>query len=198
MNNAVAIRLIQFGIVAGLATGVLYPVLLLVPVLWISLVAAAFLGPAIGVGSLGLRQLIDLPDRSAMASIAAIINVTAGALLTAMLLVQLAVRQIGTGTDPQLIGVWLGLDVAWDIYIGIGTILFAASMLRHARFGWPFALPGLALGLLVIVLNLVVFPTPPAEAGSVDIGPFVGLWYLAATIQAWRSLGWARQQLRGA
>lgn len=58
-----------------------------------------------------------------------------------------------------------------------------------------FAVPGLSLGLLVIVLNLLPFPIPPAEAGSFDIGPFVGLWYLAATIQAWRSLPWVRQQL---
>ena len=58
-----------------------------------------------------------------------------------------------------------------------------------------FAAPGLVLGALVVVLNILSFPTPPAEVGSVDVGPVLGLWYLAATVQAWRSLGWARETL---
>ena len=95
-------------------------------------------------------------------------------------------------------GVWLGLDVAWDVYIGLGTLAFSWSMLHHPRFGWPFSASGFLLGLLVIVLNLIPFPVPPAEAGSFDIGPFVGLWYLATTIQAWRSLPWALQGCRPA
>lgn len=191
------IRMIQAGIIGGLAAGVLYPVLLFVPVLSIAIAAAAFLGPAIGIGSIGLRQLIVLRQRSVMATLGAVTNVVAGALLTAMLFVQLAARNLVTDSpmDPHLVGVWLGLDVAWDVYIGLGTLLFAGAMVRHARFGWLFAAPGLALGALVIVLNLATFPTPPAEAGSFDIGPFVGLWYVAATVQVWRSLGWARGQV---
>jgi hypothetical protein len=112
-----------------------------------------------------------------------------------MVLVQLAVRPRVPEGVGDIGGVWLGLDVAWDIYIGLGTLAFGCAMLRHPRFGWPFAAPGLILGLLVVVLNLIPFPTPPAAAGSFDIGPFVGLWYLASTIQARRSLSWAREQL---
>ena len=110
-----------------------------------------------------------------------------------MALVQLAVRA-GLSSPGNLIGVWLGLDVAWDTYIGLGTMLFACAMLRHPRFRWPFAAPGLAVGSLVIMLDLLPFPVPPADAGSVDIGPVVGLWYLAATIQAWRSIPWVRER----
>jgi len=43
-------------------------------------------------------------------------------------------------------------------------------------------------------LNLATFPTPPAEAHLVDLGPAVGLWYLAVSIQMWRSLGWAKER----
>jgi hypothetical protein len=162
--------------------------------------AAAFLGPAIGIGSLGLRQLIRLHAPSVTATLGAVTNVVAGTLFTAMALVQLAVRYaVPDLTPPQhLVGVWLGLDVAWDVYIGLGTICFAWSMLSHPRFRWPFALPGFVLGFLALVLNLHAFPTPPAEAGSVDVGPFVGLWYLATSVQAWRSIGWAREQLEPA
>lgn len=196
--EAAEIRWIQSGVVAGLCASVFYPVILFVPLpLAATAAVAALLGPAIGFGSLGLRQLISLHGPSVTATLGAISNLVAGALLTAMVLVQLAVRHAVSGVTPQddLVGIWLGLDVAWDVYIGLGTILFATSMLSHPRFRWPFALPGFVLGFLVLLLNFYTFPTPPAEAGSVDVGPFVGLWYLAATLQAWRSIAWARERL---
>jgi len=190
------IRWIRIGIVGGLAASVLYPVLLFAPLpLAVTAAVAALLGPAIGIGSVGLYYLVRLHGSSVSAALGAIHNVLAGCLFTAMALVQLAVRAQAPKGAHDLVGVWLGLDVAWDVYIGLGTLTFGWAVRRHPRFGWVFAVPGLSLGLLVIVLNLVPFPTPPAEAGSFDIGPFVGLWYLAAAIQAWRSLPWVRQQL---
>ncbi|MGZ4777655.1 MAG: hypothetical protein ACXV5L_00540 [Thermoanaerobaculia bacterium] len=199
MVDPVEIRWVQAGVVAGLCTSVLYPVLLFAPLpLGLTAAVAAFLGPAIGIGSLGLYRLIRVHGQSVSAALGAIHNVIAGGLFTAMALVQLAVRHRAPNAANELAGVWLGLDVAWDMYVGLGTIFFAYAMLSHPRFRWPFATPGFVLGVLVIVLNLVPFPVPPAEAGSVDVGPFVGLWYLAATIQAWRSLKWASEQLRPA
>lgn len=199
VRDSYEIRLIQAGVVAGLCASVLYPAILFIPLpLAATAAVAAFLGPAIGIGSLGLRQVIALHGHSVAATLAAITNVVAGALITAMLLVQLAVRYGIAEAVPSahLVAVWLGLDVAWDVYIGLGTILFGLAMIGHPRFGWAFALPGLALGSLVLVLNFYTFPTPPAEAGSIDVGPFVGLWYLAATLQAWRSIAWARERIR--
>ncbi|MFN2442225.1 MAG: hypothetical protein ABR517_06030 [Thermoanaerobaculia bacterium] len=190
------IRWIRIGIVGGLAASALYPVLLFAPLpLAVTAAVAALLGPAIGVGSLGLYHLVRLHGSSVAAALGAILNLLAGCLFTAMALVQLAVRARASEGARDLVGVWLGLDVAWDVYIGLGTLAFGWAVRRHPRFGWAFAVSGLSLGLLVIVLNLIPFPIPPAEAGSFDIGPFVGLWYLAATIQAWRSLPWAREQL---
>ena len=201
MTTPTEIRWIRFGIVGGLCASIFYPVLLFAPLPLVATAAvAAFLGPAIGIGSLGLRQLILLHGQSVPATLGAITNFAAGALFTAMVLVQLAVRYTVSevAAPPHLVGVWLGLDVAWDVYIGLGTLFFAWAMLGHPRFRWPFALPGFAFGCLVIVLNLLTFPTPPAEAGSVDVGPFLGLWYLLATLQSWRSLGWARERLQQA
>jgi hypothetical protein len=193
-GGSVEMRWIRLGIAAGLGASVAYPLLLVVPSPLVTVVLGALLGPLIGAASLGLCELLRLHERSVAAVLGAISNIVAGALFCAMALVQLAVRQ---GTDPAtgLVGVWLGLDVAWDVYIGLGTIAFAVAMLRHPRFGWWFAGSGLALGLLELVLNLGTFPTPPAEAELLDIGPFVGLWYLAATLRAWGSLGWARERL---
>jgi hypothetical protein len=190
------IRWIKTGIVAGLCSSILYPTLIFAPLpLQLAAALAAFLGPAIGVGSIGLHFLVRLRGHSVAAVLGAIHNVLAGALFSAMVLVQLAAKQYAPESVRDLVSVWLGLDVAWDIYIGLGTLFFAYAMVRHPRFRWPFAVPGFVLGALVIVLNLIPFPVPPAASGSIDVGPFVGVWYLAVTIQAWRSLRWARHQL---
>lgn len=195
MTGQVELRWVRVGIFGGLCASVLYPVLLFVPLpLSMTAAVACLLGPAIGIGSLGLQRLIGLHAPSVAAVLGAIHNTLAGCLFTAMVLVQLAVRARSPAGAGDLVGVWLGLDVAWDVYIGLGTLAFAWAMRRHPRFGWGFAGPGLAIGLLVIVMNLVPFPVPPAEAGWFDIGPLVGLWYLASTIQAWRSLSWARER----
>jgi hypothetical protein len=122
-------------------------------------------------------------------------NIIAGALISAMLLVQIAVGEATHDSTPaELQAVWLGLDVAWDAYIGAGTALFAWAMWGHPRFGRVIGGAGLALALALLVLNLATFPTPPGEAGLVDLGPFIGLWYLVVTILIWRSLAWARSR----
>ena len=95
---------------------------------------------------------------------------------------------------PCLPRPWLGLDVAWDAYIGVGTALFGFSMLRHPRFGWMFGVSGIAIALVLLCFNLYMFPAPPANAGLIDLGPLVGVWYLAVTLRTWQSLGWARER----
>jgi hypothetical protein len=185
------------GIAGGLVASVFYPALIFIPgaPLALSATLAALLGPAIGIASVGLHHLVQSSGRPVASALGAFHNVVAGALLTAMLLVQLAVRSRAPDSVGDLVGIWLGLDVAWDIYVGLGTLFFAYAMFVHPRFRWPFALPGLAIGLLLVVLNLLTFPEPPGSVGLVDVGPLVGLWYLAVTIQLFRSLPWARQHL---
>jgi hypothetical protein len=51
---------------------------------------------------------------------------------------------------------------------------------------------GLVLAATLLGLNLFTFPTPPAEAGLIDVGPAIGLWYLAGTILMWRSISWVK------
>jgi hypothetical protein len=68
-------------------------------------------------------------------------------------------------------------------------------MLRHPRFVAAFGVPGILIAAVLLALNLGTFPTPPADAGLFDAGPLVGLWYLAVSVQAWRSLGWAETRL---
>jgi Na+-translocating ferredoxin:NAD+ oxidoreductase RnfA subunit len=68
----------------------------------------------------------------------------------------------------------MGMDVAWDMFIGTFLVLFLGATQKVAalRFwGWALGIMGLAL----IVLNVMTFPIPPAESGLFDLGPFIAL-----------------------
>jgi hypothetical protein len=188
-------RSVFIGAIAGVATCATYPALVVVPLpLELAAVLGAAFGPLLGAASWGLREFFALWRRTLATDLAAAANAIAGALFSAMVLVQLAVEE-RTDDDPsdEVEAVWLGLDVAWDAYIGLGTILFAAAALGHPRLGRSYAIPGFAIGVALLALNLASFPTPPADAGSVDVGPLVGIWYFALTIVMFRSGPWARE-----
>lgn len=196
-NDDATLSSIQFGVVAGLATVVLYPLLIFAPLPdLLSVVFAALLGPLLGFASWGLRALLTLDKRTTWSDLGMLCNALAVALFTAMVLVQLAVRMDATGpVDHSFVAVWLGLDVAWDTYIGLGTLLFAIAMFRHPRLGRVVGIAGAVLAISLLALNYYTFPTPPGEGGLIDLGPFVGLWYLVVTLMVWRSLGWARTRV---
>lgn len=172
------------------------------------LTAAAF-GPALGFASVGLRYFLELHRDSVAAQIAAVSNLLAGALVTAMLFVQLAVAYhrddyfAGGAADdsvrPIIRWIWdaiLGLDVAFDVFVGLGTLMFGVSMLRHPRIPKLVAWAGIVVGgVVVLAMNFYTFPTPPADAGLFDPGPFVGLWYLVVVIVVLRALGWVDERL---
>lgn len=197
--GGIEVQWIRIGAVGGLWACVAYPAAVFVPLpLALSAAVAASFGPALALGCVGLWRLIRLHHASVAAGAAAGLNALGGALFTAMVLVQMAVgATTGDHTERPLQAIWLGLDVAWDAYIGLGTVLFAFSMLRHPRFGRVFAASGVAVGFTLLLFNLYTFPSPPASAGLVDLGPVVGLWYLAVTVQMWRSLRWAQAAASG-
>ena len=197
-NNSIELRWIRLAIGLGIATSVVYPSLIFLPLSQLLTIAlAAAVGPLLGLASLGLYRFLRLHQPSVSAQLAAACNFLGGALFSTMLLVQLAVRlrAVGQPIDRQVVAVWLGLDVAWDVYIALGTALFAWAMWSHPRLGRGFAISGILLAVLLLAFNFYSFPEPPGESNLIDLGPFVGLWYLAVTIQMWRSLSWARQAL---
>lgn len=191
------LKAVQLGIVAGFFACLAYPLVAFVPLpkLATTTLAACF-GPALGVASFGLRRLLDLKTPLVSSALGSLLNALAGGLFSAMALVQMAVGYSAGGekVSPEVSAIWLGLDVAWDAYVGLGTICFALAMLRHPRFGRVFAFCGLAIGAGLLAFNFYTFPKPPGTAGLVDLGPAVGFWYLVVTIQMWRSLPWARLQ----
>lgn len=151
---------------------------------------ASVFGPLIAVMSVAL-YLVLASERATLAGLlAAVANVAAGALVTAMLLVQIAVddveAQLSSAVNDAFEHVEFALDLSWDVFLVAGTVLFSCAMLLDPRFGRRFAVPGIALAVALYVLNFASFPTPPADAGSLDLGPFVGLWYAAVSVQALR------------
>ena len=118
---------------------------------------------------------------------AAVSNVMAGALFLAMATVQLAVKDVQDPPDEGLRAVYWGLDVAWDMYIGAGTIGFGLALLFFGSIR-PWGILGIVVGAALLALNVASFPEPPASAGLVDVGPLVGLWYTGITIWAFLRL----------
>jgi len=201
---------IRLGAVCGLLTSVIYPALAFGSLPELAAIAlACAIGPLLGVASIGLYHFMAPVKKTVSLQIAAAGNVLAGSFLTMMLLVQsslfLKMEKAITGlsdeaTADMLKAIWrgvdsvqLGLDVLWDVYISIGTILFAMNMLKHPRFGRVFGFSGMVFGAALLALNIYTFPAPPWDAGLIDLGPLVGLWYLAVTIQVFRSFRWVRE-----
>jgi hypothetical protein len=137
----------------------------------------------ITVSSIGLYHVLGSTTGSRMALIAAVANVIAAAQLLAMLLVQLSVYAVVQQPDAAIKGVWWGLDVAWDLYVGAGTILFGLAMVGRRGLGAWLGLPGVLIGVVFLIFNIATFPKPPETAGLVDLGPLVGLWYLVVYVR---------------
>ena len=129
------------------------------------------------VASIGIHLGVTRSVAPRLSLLAAVGNSAGAATLLAMLLVQLAVKAAQPHPGAALTGVWLGLDVAWDLLAGAGTVCFGLALWWHEAFRPITAGLGVAAGVLIMTLNVATFPTPPAEAGLFDAGPLVGLWY---------------------
>lgn len=195
------LRWIRTGAVAGLLAVLVYTAIVLLPFSpgMATPVALSF-GLLLIVAFIGLHRFIALHRRTVALDLAAVFGVIAGTVVSLMFVIQMAVKTppVGNGADASVLAareignrVQLGLDVGWDVFVGLATLLFAWCALRHPRLGRWLGSAGIAIAVSLLVLNLMTFPFPPAESGSFDAGPLVGLWYLWVSIQVLRSLRWA-------
>ena len=204
---------LRLGVVCGALAVVAYALTQAVtlPLLPTLLLVCAF-GPLLAIGSAGLWELLRLHRRTATLDIGLVANLAAGVAVTLMLLAQLGLKawfDTGLGGSAQQVspevaeaafqagnGLQLGLDVAWDVFLAIGTAMLAWNMGEHPRFGWAYAATGLLLAVALVGLNLAAFPENPGRAGWIDVGPLVGGWYLWVTLRMATSLRWAQDHRR--
>jgi len=155
-------------------------------------------GPLLATASMGLYHVLTETGNPITLQLAVVFNVLGAAIFTMMGLVQLSVHsqietlsqssEIPSALPAAVDAVQLGLDVAWDVFISLGTLLFALIMFRDPRFGWIIGSLGVLIALALLVLNLSTFPIPPANKNLIDLGPLLGLWYLVVTIFLGKSL----------
>lgn len=210
-KNKITKNWIKGGFICGFISLLTYPVLLLVELPFhLTLVFACSSGILLSIAFMGLYNLIKLNHQTVSLKIGVIFNVIGCSLVTVMFLVQFSIHEIlknkastiseSLKETHKLVSsgvnsVQLGLDVAWDIYVTLGTILFAINMWNHPRFGKIFSISGLIIAGALLTLNILSFPIPPGETESFDLGPVMALWYLIVTIQTARSMKWVDQKL---
>jgi uncharacterized membrane protein YvlD (DUF360 family) len=189
----------KIGIVAGFLACLVYPIMILVSLPRVpQVVLGASFGPALAVASVALAHILQARRRTPSLQLAGIFNCLAGALVTAMIIVQLAINySTAPAADEQLNAllrhrIWdvvLGLDVSFDVFIGLGTLLFAVNMIGDPRFGRTIGWAGAFVALVALLgANIYFFPDPPYVHGFPHVGIFTGLWYLAVTFLMVRSL----------
>lgn len=216
MNNQtspnLAYRWIKLGAICGPLAVISYAALVFgkLPDFPAMLLVCAF-GPFLGIASVGLYHFLALVRKTVTLQIAVVANIIGVSFVTMMLIVQASTnirmeKAIAKVSDPAatdaLKAIWrgvdsvqLGMDVAWDVFGVLGTLLFAINMLWHPRLGKIIGIVGIILAVGLFVFNIYTFPTPPGEANLIDLGPFVALWYVAVSIMILLSLGWARKTL---
>ena len=189
----------NIAVAAGLLACFSYPLMVYVPLPRLAQVTmGATFGPSLAVASVALARVLQERRRAPSIELAAILNSLAGALVTAMIIVQLAINYSrAPAADEQLTDlltrrIWdvvLGLDVAFDVFIGLATLLFALNMLGDPRFGKVIGWAGASISVFLLLgANFYFFPDPPRQHGFPEIGIFVGLWYLAVVLLIVRSV----------
>ncbi len=168
----------------------------------VTLVLAFFMGPLLSVAFMGFYHFLREYRNSAALQTATVFGVIAGTLVNLMLVVQQSLFiGLGSATRAAMGPAWaglnlvqLGMDVSWDIYISVATMLLGVVLWKHPRFGLVLGGITLFAGLLLLVLNLWTFPTPPVESGLVDVGPFIGLWFVVLSVRMMFSVKWWTNQ----
>lgn len=209
MDANLKLSWIRAGVTGGFLTFLAYPAMVLfdLPVQFTLVLALSF-GIFFMITSIGLYHFISIKVKAAALQAAVLFNIIACAVAIMMFTIQLSLfsekAYSGQDVSKELVNhifglvnlIQLSLDVVWDVFISLGTILLAFCMLKHPRLGRVIGSIGMLLGAALLFNNIYFFPLPPAEAGSIDFGPFVAMWYVAVSVMMLRSLSWTGNELK--
>ena len=197
---------IKFGMFAGILGTVIYFIAGagLFP-LQQSFILGFAIGPTVTLLFVGFYHFFKLHKKTIALQVSVLFGIISGTIFNMMIVIQGALlltipsearSELGYAWDG-LNMVQLGLDVSWDVYYTIATILLGVVMMTHPRFGKIWGAITLGIGAALLILNLYTYPVPPVNAGSVDIGPLSGLWYLIIMIRILTSLNWIDESSNG-
>jgi hypothetical protein len=204
-ENASRRRLLIFGGLAGVASGLAYFAAVAMPwdhdlpvelprwqtvlVFWTILAVAPF---AI-ISAYAIYRLIAWERDSALNQLGFVFAVVAFSILAMTQSFQNAVPLVLTdemraeGSGPEaweriyagLNALDLGTDLAWDLFLGLWLLCIGVAMLRHSRLGARWGVPALALVLPFYAFNIAATPDPPA----IDLGPVIGMYATALSVR---------------
>lgn len=198
MNAASIARTAVAGGLCGAAGTLCYLAAAFVPMPDNLSYAAAMCWPVLSiVFSWAIRETIASSRDGAANRLAFVFGCIAFATVASMISIQLAVRQgiaeyaADPGADAALFDavrkgsrmVDLGMDVAWDWFIGASLFLLGIAIAGDARFGRAWGALSSGFGLALVVLNTITFPWPPDTRGLFDIGPFIGIFIIALSVR---------------
>lgn len=199
IDTGLSNRVMRTGVIFGLIAVLMYLLLAILPLptflrrpFWV------LIGPFMTIAFVGLFPFIATHRVTVTAILGTVMGVLAGALRCASSVVQSSnLHYIRRYTDAEssesaqqvwqniLSGVFTvqnGLNYAYDLFLDLAVLMLAIALWHHPGPGRIFAITGAAAGATHLSLKLVTYPEPPAEAGLVDVGPVLGLWFLALLV----------------
>jgi len=138
-------------------------------------------------------EYISIQNQSISNQLAFIFTCIAFILVSIMISIQLVVR---AGMEESIINAssiekdtlllisyslrWidLGVDLAWDMFLGLALFLLSMAIKGHEKFGIWWSIPLALLATVLVVTNLLTFPNPPDSKGLFDVGPIVGTFII--------------------
>jgi hypothetical protein len=197
--NARYSRLFVFGGMSGIVGTVAYVIAITVSLHPTMTYVMAMAWPILSIVFVfSLFRFIELTNPCATNQLAFVFACLAFTLVAGMMSIQLGVR-IGldeyitksSQNQQELLElirrsvrlVDMGLDVAWDLFIGTALVFLSFSLNGHDRFGRWWGVPSALLGATLIILNVLTFPWPPDSRDLFDVGPAIGLFIIALSIR---------------
>ncbi|WP_305982592.1 hypothetical protein [Roseivirga thermotolerans] len=193
MNSRDRFFAIKFGLIAGVVTSIIYPLMITThgPGLWPLLLEISF-GPMFIISSYSLYLFIKHYGNSFYNEIGWLFTILAGAAILMTNTVQKSVFSMMAdmqSTDDHLVRemirrsfksgnlTQLGMDFYWDVLVSIGISFFALAILHQKYLPKLLTIAGLIIGIGGLFINMLTFPVPPANNELIDPGPFFAVFY---------------------
>lgn len=196
---------IQFGSFSGIASTMLFLILILVDLpINLEFLFAGLFGILFTVVGFGIHHVLRVEKEGVASQLGALFVFVVGLLFNLMLMMQLTFKgqlemnrsKILALMDTEVFDQWvnltdslqLGIQFSIDLFTASAMLLFSLPMWKHTAFGKPWALSGAIIAVSLVVVKCISFPLTPGELGiPYVLGPLISLWFLAVCVQSLRA-----------